>query len=47
MVDHTVVKPLTCECPQPQPEVRATWKGAARTVCGRCGLPIRLVFERG
>jgi hypothetical protein len=47
MVDRTVVKGAICECAQPQPEVRATWKGAARTHCVRCGLPVPLVFVRG
>jgi hypothetical protein len=47
MVDRTVVKGVTCECVHPQPEVRATWKGAARTHRVRCGLPVKLVFVRG
>jgi hypothetical protein len=38
-------KPATCTCPNPLPRDRATWKGAARTVCDRCGLPIRIDFR--
>ncbi len=34
----------TCTCPDPIPVVRATHKGAAHTVCQRCGLPVRLDF---
>jgi hypothetical protein len=34
----------TCTCPIPVPEARATWKGAARTYCSRCNLPIQLDF---
>jgi hypothetical protein len=34
----------TCSCATPIPEVRATWKGAARTHCSRCDLPIQLEF---
>jgi hypothetical protein len=34
----------TCTCAVPVPEARATWKGAARTHCVRCGLPMRLDF---
>lgn len=33
-----------CTCATPLPEARATWKGAARTFCARCGLPVRLDF---
>ena len=35
-----------CTCPVPLPQVRATWKGAAHTQCGRCGLPGRIDFDR-
>ena len=34
----------TCTCPTPLPEARATWKGAARTFCSRCDLPVQLDF---
>jgi hypothetical protein len=34
----------TCTCASPIPEVRATWKGAARTHCSRCDLPVQLDF---
>jgi|GEM_PF-6553417 hypothetical protein len=33
-----------CTCATPNPEVRAVWKGAARTHCSNCGLPLRLDF---
>jgi hypothetical protein len=33
-----------CACAVPIPETRAIWKGAARTHCARCGLPVRLEF---
>jgi hypothetical protein len=36
--------PAVCACAVPIPEVRATHKGAARTHCARCDLPIRLDF---
>jgi hypothetical protein len=36
--------PTTCVCPMPVPEVRAVRKGAARTHCARCGLPVRIAF---
>jgi hypothetical protein len=32
----------TCTCAHPLPRVLAERKGAARTTCERCGLPIRL-----
>ncbi len=35
---------LNCTCSNPIPVVRAERKGAALTVCDRCGLPIRLDF---
>jgi hypothetical protein len=33
---------MTCACPRPAPHMRAERKGAARTYCERCGLPVRL-----
>jgi hypothetical protein len=33
-----------CTCATPVPEVRAVWKGAARTYCARCNHEIRLDF---
>jgi len=38
--------PALCTCAVPVPQVRAERKGAARTHCARCGLPIRLDFVR-
>jgi hypothetical protein len=32
----------TCSCLQPLPRERAERKGAARTTCDRCGLPVPL-----
>jgi hypothetical protein len=32
----------TCSCERPLPRERADRKGAASTVCDRCGLPVRL-----
>jgi hypothetical protein len=32
----------TCSCASPVPVERATRKGAATTLCARCGLPIAL-----
>jgi hypothetical protein len=37
--------PALCACPTPVPQVRAEWKGAARTFCTRCGLPARIEFR--
>jgi hypothetical protein len=34
-----------CTCTTPLPEVRAIWKGAARTHCSHCGHPLRLDFD--
>jgi hypothetical protein len=34
----------TCTCAVPVPVVKAERKGAARTVCARCHLPIRIEF---
>jgi hypothetical protein len=38
--------PTICVCPVPIPEVHADRKGAARTHCARCGLPVRIDFAR-
>ena len=38
--------PTACACATPTPQVRAEHKGAARTYCARCGLPIRIDFDR-
>ena len=38
--------PTACACVTPSPQVRAERKGAARTYCTNCGLPIRIDFER-
>jgi hypothetical protein len=32
----------TCTCERPLPRPHAERKGAVRTTCERCGLPIRL-----
>ncbi len=34
-----------CTCAVPIPKVRAAHKGAARTFCARCELPIRIDFS--
>jgi hypothetical protein len=39
-----ITAPAVCACVVPIPEVRATHKGAARTYCARCDLPVRLEF---
>ena len=44
MDPRPAVEPKVCACAAPVPEVRATHKGAARTHCARCGLPVRLEF---
>ena len=44
MGNNTVVTPATCTCPVPVPVVRASHKGAARTHCAICGLPVKLDF---
>ena len=36
----------TCTCAKPLPVERATRKGAAVTVCVRCGLPLALRLTR-
>ena len=33
-----------CTCAKPIPELRAARKGAARTYCAHCGLPMRIDF---
>jgi hypothetical protein len=33
-----------CTCAKPAPELRAVYKGAARTYCAHCGLPMRIDF---
>ena len=40
----TEKKERFCACATPVPEVRAVWKGAARTYCARCNHEIRLDF---
>jgi hypothetical protein len=37
---------MTCTCVTPVPVQQATRKGAAQTVCAKCGDPIRLTLER-
>jgi hypothetical protein len=39
-----VVAATTCACAVPVPSVQAVRKGAARTVCERCGLPVKVRF---
>jgi hypothetical protein len=34
--------PPACACERPIPEQRAEWKGMARTIFARCGLPVPL-----
>jgi hypothetical protein len=36
----------SCTCEKPVPVERATRKGAARTECARCGLPVALRLTR-
>jgi hypothetical protein len=36
----------TCTCLKPIPIERSERKGAARTECNRCGLPVPLKFAR-
>lgn len=43
-MDNRTVVIETCSCVVPVPQEQATHKGAARTLCTRCGLPIRLDF---
>jgi hypothetical protein len=42
----TVNEHRTCECNDPQPRQLAERKGAARTVCARCGLPTKIAWKR-
>jgi len=35
----------TCSCERPLPRIRAERKGAATTICDRCGLPARLSLD--
>lgn len=35
----------TCTCDEPVRQERAAYKGAARTYCARCDLPVRMSFE--
>lgn len=44
MGNNTVLTSATCTCSMPVPVVRASHKGAARTHCATCGLPIKLDF---
>jgi hypothetical protein len=37
---------VRCICAQPIPVERATRKGAAATVCARCGKPVQLRLTR-
>ncbi len=39
------VKTNVCACAVPVPQVKADYKGGARTHCARCGLPVRISFE--
>lgn len=34
-----------CSCAVPVPYVKAARKGAAKTFCARCELPMRISFE--
>jgi hypothetical protein len=34
--------PDMCSCEHPLPREHAEWKGASRTTCERCGLPVPL-----
>ena len=46
MDSNVVTRPATvCSCAVPLPKVKAAWKGAARTFCARCDLPLRIAFE--
>lgn len=33
-----------CSCEKPAPQQQATHKGASRTICLNCNLPVRLAF---
>ncbi|MFL5953748.1 MAG: hypothetical protein ACJ76I_06545 [Gaiellaceae bacterium] len=43
MGNNTVLT-ATCTCAAPVPVVRAAHKGAARTYCATCALPMKLDF---
>ena len=43
-VTWTASAAQTCACATPVPSVHAERKGAARTLCARCGLPIKVRF---
>jgi hypothetical protein len=43
--EPTPAPPPTCSCEQPLPRIRAERKGAATTICDRCGLPARLSLD--
>ena len=40
----TPAQATLCVCAKPIPELRAARKGAARTYCAHCGLPVRIDF---
>ena len=40
----TPAQATLCVCAKPIPEPRASRKGAARTYCAHCGLPVRIDF---
>ncbi len=44
-MDGNALKTNHCACPVPLPQAKAAHKGAARTHCVRCGLPVRIAFE--
>ena len=44
-MDSNVLKAIVCACAVPVPHVKAVHKGAARTYCVRCGLPLRIALE--
>jgi hypothetical protein len=41
---NNAVMTETCQCAVSIPVVKAERKGAARTVCARCGRPTRIEF---
>jgi hypothetical protein len=36
---------MTCSCVTPVPVQQATRKGAARTICEKCSLPVKLTLK--
>jgi hypothetical protein len=40
----TPAQATLCTCVKPIPELRGARKGAGRTYCAHCGLPVRLDF---